>query len=485
MAETVEPLDYLEPALAVPYPAHARTGSRSTDRRPSFSAFSQTARVTAHDLPVLGNGTDIELTSVNSKAPIEDAVSETPAESIHAPEPISPSQKRLFLYVLACCWSVVVMGWNDGSTGPLILRMEAFWNVGFAVVSLLYVCSFVGFIVAGLLNVWLSDKLGFGKIVVVGSSCQLIAAVLESTGPPFPVFALAFAFNGFGGALLNAHLNTLIASMPDPAPKLGILHMSYGFGAFLSPFAATQFAQMPRWSIGYIVQTGFALTGVIIYVVTFRFRTEAQILGAWLDSDGPIEPVRGNKMKQIFQLSTVHVLAFFVLVYVGLEVTLGGWIVTYLVQVRGGGPSSGYASSGFFGGLALGRVLLLWVNKKLGTNRVIYLYSFLVLGLLMIVWFVPSVIGDAVAAALIGLLLGPFYPLMIGVSRQILPRGLLTGAIGWIGSFGQAGSALFPFITGALAQKYGIKILQPMLVAMMAVDICLWAALPYTTRLMT
>jgi len=387
------------------------------------------------------------------------------------------------IYVLACCWSVVVMGWNDGSTGPLILRMESFWNVGFAIVSLLYVSSFVGFIVAGLLNVWLADKFGFGKIVVMGSCCQLIAAILESTGPPFPVFALAFAFNGFGGALLNAQLNTLIASMPDSAPKLGILHMSYGVGAFLSPFAATQFAQMPRWSLGYVVQAVFALTGVLVYIVVFRFKAEDQILGAWID--GPAEPIEGSKIKQIFRLSTVHVLAFFVLVYVGLEVTLGGWIVTYLVQVRGGGPSSGYASSGFFGGLALGRVLLLWVNKKLGTSRVIYIYSTLVIALLMIVWFVPSVIGDAIAAALIGLLLGPFFPLIIGVSRQILPRGLLAGAIGWIGSFGQAGSALFPFITGALAQKYGIKILQPMLVAMMCVDICLWAALPFTTRLMT
>ena len=27
-----------------------------------------------------------------------------------------------------------------------------------------------------------------------------------------------------------------------------------------------------------------------------------------------------------------------------------GWIVTYVVDLRGGGPSSGYISSGFFGG---------------------------------------------------------------------------------------------------------------------------------------
>lgn len=49
----------------------------------------------------------------------------------------------------------------------------------------------------------------------------------------------------------------------------------------------------------------------------------------------------------------VHLLAFFILIYVGVEVTIGGWIVTYIIEVRGGGPSAGYISSGFFGGQSI------------------------------------------------------------------------------------------------------------------------------------
>jgi fucose permease len=108
---------------------------------------------------------------------------------------------------------------------------------------------------------------------------------------------------------------------------------------------------------------------------------------------------RRSKFRQIFGLKAVHLLAFFNLVYVGVEVrnlsksmqqlpkdelykvTIGGWIVTYIINVRGGGPSSGYVSAGFFGGtsfhnniaprfakcrhvgLMIGRVALLWFNK--------------------------------------------------------------------------------------------------------------------------
>ena len=64
----------------------------------------------------------------------------------------------------------------------------------------------------------------------------------------------------------------------------------------------------------------------------------------------------------------MHILAVFILVYVGVEVTIGGWIVSYVIDERGGGPDSGYISSGFFAGelswviCALGRVKVRGMN---------------------------------------------------------------------------------------------------------------------------
>ena len=89
-----------------------------------------------------------------------------------------------------------------------------------------------------------------------------------------------------------------------------------------------------------------------------------------------------NLYSQIMGLKVVHILAFFALAYVGVEFTLAGmssicsfsavliyfdlylgWIVTFIIDKRHGGPSSGYISSGFFAGMTLGRVGLLWLNK--------------------------------------------------------------------------------------------------------------------------
>ena len=103
------------------------------------------------------------------------------------------------------------------------------------------------------------------------------------------------------------------------------------------------------------------------------------------------EPMHeGSMMRQVFQLKLVHLMAFFILVYVGAEVTIGGllvsvvsrltnaadsfaggWIVTFVLRERGAGAGAGYVSSGFFGGLMVGRVALIWVNRKVRSRRAV------------------------------------------------------------------------------------------------------------------
>jgi hypothetical protein len=81
------------------------------------------------------------------------------------------------------------------------------------------------------------------------------------------------------------------------------------------------------------------------------------------------------KLRRILNTPFVHVVALFTWIYVGIEVTIGGWAVTYLVQVRGAGENAGYASSGFFGGLMIGRVVQIWVSTWLSEQMAVLLYT--------------------------------------------------------------------------------------------------------------
>ncbi|KAH6917868.1 major facilitator superfamily domain-containing protein [Coprinopsis sp. MPI-PUGE-AT-0042] len=418
-------------------------------------------------------------TSPDSKSLSEKVEDEVPAT---APFERTPDQIRTGrLQFFALCWCLFICGWNDGTTGPLLPRIREVYNIGFTVVSMVFVTSCIGFILGALMNMWIGPRFGFGKTIALGAFLQILTYSVQIPAPPFPAFVVMNLFNGIGIALQDAQANGFVGSLSsNPEAKMGVLHAAYGLGAFASPLVATQFATMPRWSFHFLVSLGLAVSNSLFVIYVFRLKDQETCLRK------AGEPVAGhanghddqNSFKQIMTTKAVHFLAFFILVYVGVEVTIGGWIVTFIIEERGGGPSSGYISAGFFGGLTLGRVVLLWVNEKVGERRVVYLYAALALGLEFVVWFVPNLVGDAVAVALIGLFLGPLYPLAMNHTSRILPRWLLTSSIGWIAGFGQAGSALIPFMTGAIAQKHGIRSLHPLLVAMMATMVALWFLIP-------
>lgn len=64
--------------------------------------------------------------------------------------------------------------------------------------------------------------------------------------------------------------------------------------------------------------------------------------------------------------------SLFLLGYVGVEVALGGWIVTFMIRVRHGGAfDSGMTATGFWLGITVGRIILGFVTPRLGEKLAI------------------------------------------------------------------------------------------------------------------
>ncbi|ODN96385.1 hypothetical protein L198_04099 [Cryptococcus wingfieldii CBS 7118] len=374
----------------------------------------------------------------------------------------------------------------------ITMRVDA---VDYLVISIIWILNFVGFMTSGLTNVFLTDRLGFGIAAPLGASMQGLAYILMCWGSPYPLFLIAYIFNGFGLGLQDAQVNSLTARLPNAPTKMFLMHALYGFGATISPFVATAFVQhIPdRVYLYFTVSLGLAVLTAALVLGVFRLRTEDQIVGSrqeeveekkevspteTVQEDGPpvkkINQDSGSKMKRILKTPVVHYMAFYMVIYVGVEVTIGGWATTFLIDERGGDSNAGYVSAGYFGGLTLGRVIFIPVSKRLGPHLSIWTYTIASIVLSLIIWFTHTIVGNAVCFALVGVFLGPMYPLVMNVVTEVLPGELQGGTIGWIASLGQAGSAMMPFITGAIAEKYGVWILQPLSIAFLAASLVLW-----------
>jgi fucose permease len=90
--------------------------------------------------------------------------------------------------------------------------------------------------------------------------------------------------------------------------------------------------------------------------------------------------------------------ALFIFAYQGAEVSISGWVISFLLTFRNGNPASvGYVTAGFWGGITLGRFLLTQPAHKIGEKKFVYSVVVGAAAFQLLVWFVPNIIGDAVA----------------------------------------------------------------------------------------
>lgn len=399
-------------------------------------------------------------------------------------------------------------GWVDATTGALLPAIRDSYSLSFVTVSLLFVGSLVGNLVAAFCASPLVDKIGYGKTLSLATLMGTIAPILYLTLPPFPVLVVAMGFVGLSNGMFEALVNVWISQRPKANVRLSVVHFLYGFGALSSPLAAIPFVHLgiqgPPFQYFYFVSLGLAVITCALVTVAFKLQRdplvempesaaaqsiELQTLqqpgeSAEISTTQPADTTisSSEKLKKVLSLKIVYVLAIFTMIYVGTEVTVGGWTSTFLIEVRNEKSNANFLVSGFWGGIALGRIVLIPVTAKIGDELACFIYLCLAIGLQILVWLVPNVIANAVTLALLGVFLGPVFPIMIGVaSRKVRPRAYLTAAISFIATFGSAGMALLPLIVGLASQasSSGIRILAPILVGLLSAQAIIWTYANY------
>lgn len=66
----------------------------------------------------------------------------------------------------------------------------------------------------------------------------------------------------------------------------------------------------------------------------------------------------------------------------------------------------------------------------------------------------------------------------MSIASKLFERDIQATAIGFIFMLAQAGGALFPALTGVIASKAGLKVMQPIVVALIVSMGVAWALVP-------
>jgi len=221
---------------------------------------------------------------------------------------------------------------------------------------------------------------------------------MMAAAPPFPVLVIGYAIDGFGIALevhIIHHFSRILTNdrpsglsgnwlrcrlrgwCENEFPSCGVWYEIFivtktnpyflsGVGALSAPLIATRFAQMPRWPFQYLTSLGLSIANVTALVIVFKLKTQDgipvnEILSprtfdlvfcpVLLEKNGhpPAEASTSqhSTLRQILSIPAIYLLSFFILVYVGVEVTIGGMLskgavtnsLTVVFQQAGLSPS--------------------------------------------------------------------------------------------------------------------------------------------------
>ncbi|KAI4118787.1 MAG: hypothetical protein LQ345_001247, partial [Seirophora villosa] len=342
-------------------------------------------------------------------------------EAVEARQTLSNPRMNRWRF-LSACLMCFANGLNDSAPGALIPYLEKGYEIGYAVVSLIFITKY-----------------------------------LE---PAFRVPDEAdFMTAGLGEAINLALNNTFCANLAGYATCLGIFHGSYGIGGTVGPLMATGLVSTgSKWSTFYWIP--IALTFLNICMAFWAYRhyeiDNPSQQNALLRTPSGQRTSKSELLKRALRNKVTLLGSFFIFAYQGAEVSISGWVISFLIAYRHGDPSRvGYVTAGFWAGITLGRFTLTHPAHRIGEK--IAVVGLIVGAILfqLLVWFVPNVVGESVAVSIVGLLLGPVYPCSTAVYSRLLDRSIQMSSLSIVSALGSSGGAVAPFFTGLLAQQVG------------------------------
>jgi fucose permease len=341
---------------------------------------------------------------------------------------------------------LLAMGLTGSVIGPALPGLRATFGLTLSEAGLLVTTSAIGYLLSAFLGGLIADRWG-GRGVLLGGAAAMAAGVGLLAAAPVWALALVGAgllgsgtglVDGPGNALVNTH------SGAQRGADLNLAHGFFGAGSVVAPLLAGLLLAAGlgwRWLFGPGLVVSLALIGLV-----------------WRLQLGPARLVSGSVSRGALREPLVWVLGLLLCLYVGLELMVGTWAFTHLrLTFDADDAVAGLGTALYWGGLTLGRFAVGTIGTRVGPHALILsnlALSALALGLMVLA---PSLLVALGGLTLFGLGLANIFPAVLAIGGAAYPRavGTVTGTL--IG-MGGLGGAIFPWLTGVVAERAGLGV---------------------------
>ena len=320
--------------------------------------------------------------------------------------------------------------------GCILPALNLNWHLGDRRAGILFATQFTGSTLGALLV-----RSDFFRSLVSGYFLLIASAISLTFFNGLVEMLLFFAF-GLGIGLTMTATSMLIGStsLKNRGAALSLLNAVWGLGAALTPVIASLWVR--RWSPTYL----FLILGVVL-LATFALigKNRADFIGG---SRTKAEPSSSQ-----VELKLVALFAVIAFLYVGTEVSVSGWMMTYVgrlpISSKDWAP---IAASAFWVALLCGRMLVPAIVRWLSEAHLLTAsVTSAFVGILLLV-LSSAPIAIVLSATVAGLALAPVFPLCLA---RVLTLMHDSPKSKWIFAISGLGGAVLPWITGELSAQSG------------------------------
>ena len=369
---------------------------------------------------------------------------------------------RLSLILLAYV-AFIALGMPDGLLGVAWPSMRADFSIPLDSLGMLLFAAVTGYMTSSFLSGVLITRMGVGSLLTVG--CALIGSALigYTLVPTWRMMVLFGVGTGLGAGAIDASLNTFFAAHFSEN-LMQWLHASYGIGVTLGPIImTTALTVMNSWRVGYRVVGGFQLALETCFVLTLPMWNQKDISTQRNESKRLTD--YKTPMGETLRQPQVWLSGLLFFMYVGVEISLGTWTYSLLIESRGIDPAvAGLWVGSYWAAFTVGRVLAGLYAKRAGVNLLVQgsLVGAL-LGAVLLVWN-PSDLANLLAVALIGFSIAPIFPALMSGTSQRVSAHFAANTIGMQMTATGLGAAVIPGLLGVLARQFSLEVIPICLV---------------------
>ena len=351
------------------------------------------------------------------------------------------------LVFIAACFGMLIFGIVMAVLGAVLPSIIEKFDIDKIHAGSLFLLMTFGMLIGSMVFGPIVDRYGFKGLLIICAGIIAIGIQGIAFAPSMFLLRISILFIGFAGGAINGGTNALVSDISDERRGSGLAYLGafFGIGAFGVPLLLGTF--LDRFSYETIIAgVGAMIVFPWLLFVYLRFPKPKHERGF------PI--AEGLKLTKE---STLLLFGLILFIQSGMEMTVGGWSATFLIEEVQVDPQRAVMFlSLFWLGMVFSRLLLGALLVYI-TAATVFRFSLMLAFIGSLLMLLSKDPGPAVfGLVLVGLGFAAVFPVVFAYVGNLYSR--LSGtAFSVVLVMALTGGMLYPYVTGIIANSFGLR----------------------------